>query len=134
MSVKIDKGSALATLSLTPLIDVVFLLLIFFLVATRFAEEERELEVALPDASEAKALSERPSQLFINIDRQGHYYVTGKLLNVEQLSKVLKRAYNNNPHVPVLVRADKSCRWEPVVGAMNLCLKAGIRNVRPVTK
>ena len=134
MSVKIDKGSALATLSLTPLIDVVFLLLIFFLVATRFAEEERELDVTPPQASEAKPLSQRPDELFINIDRKGRFHVTGKVLSVEQLYKVLKRAYNKNPHVPVLVRADKDCRWEPVVEAMNLCLKAGIRNVRPVTK
>ena len=53
MAVKIDKGSALDSLSLTPLIDIVFLLLIFFLVATKFAEEERELAVMLPEASEA---------------------------------------------------------------------------------
>jgi len=134
MSVKIDKGSALATLSLTPLIDVVFLLLIFFLVATRFAEEERELDVTPPQASEAKALADRPDELFINVDREGRYFVTGKLLSVEQLYRVLQQAWNKNPHVPVLVRADKDSRWEPVVEAMNLCLKAGIRNVRPVTR
>ena len=57
MAVRIDKGSALDSLSLTPLIDIVFLLLIFFLVATKFAEEERELAVMLPEASEAQPLS-----------------------------------------------------------------------------
>ena len=49
----------MASLSLTPLIDVVFLLLIFFLVATRFAEEERELDVLLPQASEANFVGVR---------------------------------------------------------------------------
>ena len=51
MAVKIKKGTALGALSLTPLIDIVFLLLIFFLVATRFAEEDRERDVELPSAS-----------------------------------------------------------------------------------
>ena len=135
MSVKIDKGSAPGTLSLTPLIDIVFLLLIFFLVATRFAEEERELDLNLPDASEAQPLTSKPHDLFINIDRQGRFYVTGKILDVEQLFKVLKRAYDNNPgRVTAVVRADEDCRWEPVVAAMNLCKKAGIRDVRPATK
>ena len=53
MAVKIKQGRALAALSMTPLIDVVFLLLIFFLVATRFEQEDRELDVVLPSASEA---------------------------------------------------------------------------------
>ena len=56
MAIKLKQGRALGSLSLTPLIDVVFLLLIFFLVATRFAQEDRELDVELPSASEAKPL------------------------------------------------------------------------------
>ena len=48
---------------------------------------------------------------------------------------MLKRAYDNNPNrVTAVVRADEDCRWEPVVAAMNLCKKAGIRDVRPATK
>ena len=48
MSVKLNRTSAVGSLSITPLIDVVFLLLIFFLVSSRFAEEERELDLNLP--------------------------------------------------------------------------------------
>ena len=60
MAVKIKNSRALGTLSLTPLIDVVFLLLVFFLVATRFAQEDRELDVLLPSASTAAAASGAP--------------------------------------------------------------------------
>ena len=70
MAVNIRKGNALGMLSLTPLIDVVFLLLIFFLVATRFERQDREMEMPLPDASEAMPLTETPRELFININRQ----------------------------------------------------------------
>ncbi len=71
MTVAIKKSTALGKLNLTPMIDVVFLLLIFFLVATRFEEQERELNVVLPQASEAMPLTAKPKELFVNVDREG---------------------------------------------------------------
>ena len=135
MAVKIPKSAALSSLSLTPLIDVVFLLLIFFLVATKFAEEERELELPLPEASEARPLTSKPHEMFINIDAQGRYFVTGKFLNSEELYQALRVAWVNNPdRASVIIRADKSCRWEPIVAALNCCQKAKIRDYRIDTR
>jgi len=134
MSVKIDKSTALTSLSLTPLIDVVFLLLIFFLVATKFAEEERELDVLLPDASEAQPLISQPRELFVNVDEHGRYYVTGRILTLDQLYPVLKAAWVNNPgRASVIIRADRRCRWEFVVAVMNACNRANIRDYRVAT-
>lgn len=135
MAITIEKGRALANLSLTPLIDIVFLLLIFFLVATRFAEEERELDVMLPEASEAQPLTVQPRELFINIDREGRYFVTGKTLSLDQLHHVLKTAWVNNPgSQSVVIRADRRCLWDSVVAAMNACNKAHIHDYRVTTK
>ena len=134
MAVKLDKGLALSSVSLMPLLDVIFLLLIFFLVATRFAEEERELDVLLPDASEAQSLTSKPGELFINIDTQGRYYVTGKILTLEELDRTLRAASVNNPgRVSVIIRADKRVVWSYVVAAMNACNKARIRDYRVTT-
>ncbi len=134
MAVKIDKGLALSNVSLMPLLDVIFLLLIFFLVATRFAEEERELDVLLPDASEAQSLTSKPGELFINIDKQGRYYVTGKILTLEELDRTLRAASVNNPgRVSVIIRADKRVVWSYVVAAMNACNKTRIRDYRVTT-
>ena len=134
MAVKIDKGLALSSVSLMPLLDVIFLLLIFFLVATRFAEEERELDVLLPDASEAQSLTSKPGELFINIDKQGRYYVTGKILTLEELDRTLRAASVNNPgRLSVIIRADKRVVWNYVVAAMNACNKAKIRDYRVTT-
>jgi biopolymer transport protein ExbD len=135
MSVKIDKGQALSNLSMTPLIDVVFLLLIFFLVATRFAEEERELDVLLPEASAAQPLVVQPREMFINIDQEGRYYVTGKILGIDELAQVLKAAWTNNPgRQSVIIRADRRCQWEFVVAAMNACNEARIYDYRVTTR
>jgi len=135
MGVKIKKSSALSSLNITPLIDVVFLLLIFFLVATRFAEEERELAVQLPDASEAKPLTAKPRELFINIDRGGKYFVSGNTYTLEELHPILEAAYFNNPgRASVVIRADRRCQYQFVIAAKNACLKAKIRDVRETTR
>jgi biopolymer transport protein ExbD len=131
MVVTIKRGTSLFSLSLTPLIDVVFLLLIFFLVATKFAEEERELHVLLPEASEAQPLTSEPRELFVNIDSEGQYYVRGKILTLDELGSVLEIARVNNPtRASVIIRADKRCRWQYVVASINACLKADIRDYR----
>ncbi len=134
MATKFKTGSALSQLSLTPLIDIVFLLLIFFLVATRFAEEEREMDVLLPEASEAQPLTRKPRELFININHEGRYFVGGKIVTLEELQPLLQAAYVNNPgRASVVIRADRHCRWEYVVAAMNACNRAKIRDYRVTT-
>ena len=129
MAVKIQKGTAISTLSLTPLIDVVFLLLIFFLVATRFAQEDREIDVPLPDASEAMPLTVAPKELFINIDLEGRFLVNGQMLDEEELEEVLVRAVTNNPvNQSVKILSHKRAAMEYTVTAINLCKRAGIRD------
>jgi biopolymer transport protein ExbD len=130
MAVKISHGRALATLSLTSLIDVVFLLLIFFILATRFvSEEDRELDVILPSASEARPLTSKPKEVFINIDQHGQYLVGGKTLSLDEVETYLRQAAIDNPiGQSVQIRADKRAAVDSAVGVMNACNKAGLTN------
>lgn len=132
MTVEIKKGSALEALSLTPLIDIVFLLLIFFLVATRFAEEDREVDVSLPTASEAKPLVEKPREIQISITSDGKFFLAGRPMSRQEMESALVQAVMNNPvGQSVILRADKACSWEEVMSAIDTCHRAGIRDVRP---
>jgi biopolymer transport protein ExbD len=116
------------------MIDMVFLLLIFFLVASRFEEAERELAVELPTASEAMPLTARPKEIFINIDEAGRYFVGGRAVGAEELGAYLTAASRNNPlSQAVVIRADKRADWDFVAGAMNLCVRAGIRDYTTAT-
>ncbi|HUY89255.1 MAG TPA: biopolymer transporter ExbD [Pirellulales bacterium] len=134
MPVAIKKSTALGKLNLTPMIDVVFLLLIFFLVATKFEEEERELDVVLPQASEAMPLTAKPKELFVNVARDGRYIVNGQQLNDAALLGTLQQAAASNPgRQTVIIRADNRCFWQSVVNVMNLCNKARIRDYRVTT-
>jgi biopolymer transport protein ExbD len=134
MTVEINKGYAAGLVNLTPMIDVVFQLLLFFLVASKFAEDERELKIVLPHASEARPLTTRPEVLFVNVDRQGHFIVDQQTLDAAALEGALRQAAANNPgRQTVEIRADRKCLWEFVVEVMNLCNKAGIQDYRVTT-
>jgi len=127
MPVQLKRSSAIGSLSVTPLIDVVFLLLIFFLVSSRFSEEERELDLNLPNVSEALPATLEPSELVINIDAEGRFFIDGAFRQAEEVEQILRRSQANNPLTQsVVIRGDRQSNWESVATAMNICKKVGI--------
>jgi biopolymer transport protein ExbD len=129
MALKINKGKADELFNFTPMIDMVFNLLIFFMVSTHFAKAERELAVQLPAASQAMPLTARPTEIFVNIDPQGRYFLGSRELSVEELEAHLLQAARDNPvNQAVVIRADKRVAWDHVALAMKLCNQAGIRD------
>lgn len=131
MAVNLHEKSATESLPMTPLIDVVFLLLIFFLVATTLSEEERQMNIQVPVASEARPLVAKPSELVVNVDASGQYYISGENVKLSELQQAFDRAWaNNHDRTSVLIRADRQCPWDHVMAALNACNKAKIRDYR----
>lgn len=130
MAVRIpNKGDVLGAINMTPMIDCVFLLLIFFLVATKFEEAEREQSVQLPSATEAMPIVSKPKELYVNVTHDGRHIIANQELTRPQLLGALQQAYTNNPgRQKVIIRADKRCQWEFVMVVMDYCNKAGIRD------
>ena len=129
MPITLHRSKALGLLDMTPMIDMVFNLLIFFMVVSQFANEERDLRVVLPDGSEAMPLTAKPQQIFINIDQEGRYFVRGQELTAEALAALLAQAALNNPaNQAVVIRGDKRSAWDSVATAMRLCNQAGLRD------
>jgi biopolymer transport protein ExbD len=129
MSVKIDKGRLGAGLEMTSMIDIVFLLMIFFLVASKLDEADRSIDVVLPQASAAKPLTSRPREFVINIDRDGNYFAGARPVLLEDLQDLLQQANVDNPQrQSVIVRADENTLHKFVVAAMDACVRAGIED------
>ena len=129
MAVKLNKGTALALLDLTPMIDMVFNLLLYFMVVSHFANEERTLKVELPTGSMVMPLTAKPKELFVNIDQTGRYYIGARRLDERELARYLRQAAIDNPtNQTVVIRGDKRCPWDFVATAMRLCNEAGIRD------
>lgn len=97
-------------------------------------EAERELEVVLPDAGQARPLTGKPPEIFIDVHKDGRYYVAGKEVTLEELRTLLKQAYVNNPsRCTVVVRADPRCLMVDVTAATEACNQAGIRDLHMTT-
>lgn len=114
-------------LNLTPLIDVVFLLLIFFMVSTTF-EKTSKLKIDLPEAS-VQATPLLDKKIVIGIDMKGRYYINERQLVNTQL-KTLKQALikiaGDNREIPIVLRADAKTPHQSVVRAMDAASQVGL--------
>ncbi len=115
------------SIELTPIIDMVFLLLIFFLVATTFHQTEREMQVALPQASFAGPISTALREIIINVDAEGNIIVNGRTVDAEGLRLMIEDAVAVNPQQKVTVRGDRTTAYANVVRALDVCKGAGIQ-------
>ncbi len=135
MAVHIKKSTVAGTLSLTPLIDVVFLLLIFFLVTSEFEDEERRLDIVLPTATSAAPMTSRPREIVIDVDAEGAVYLRGRITDLEELERLLSAAVADNPaDQSVVIRADRDATFQPVVSVMDVCNRTGISDYSVTTK
>ena len=126
MNIKPDRRDEI-DLNLTPLIDVVFLLLIFFMVSTTF-EKTSKLKIDLPEAS-SQATPQPDKKIVIGIDTKGRYYINDRQLVNTQL-KTLKIALlkiaGDNKDIPIVLRADAKTPHQSVVTAMDAASQVGL--------
>lgn len=123
------------TVNLTPLIDVVFLLLIFFMVSTSFTRET-QIKLELPKAS-VEPLDTKPETLEISIDKEGRYFVNGKGLvnqSLGTLKAAIKPSIEANKDTPVIISADANTPYQSVVTAMDATSQLGVVNLQMATQ
>ncbi|QEQ96404.1 ExbD/TolR family protein [Neptunomonas concharum] len=123
--------------NLTPLIDVVFLLLIFFMVSTTFTKESH-LVIDLPEASDAAPSEDLPTMIEVVIDEEGNYSVNGQAL-VNTQEKTLRQAINlqvkdQSDKPPLIITADAKTPHQAVVTAMDVSGQLGFEKLSITTK
>ena len=114
-------------LNLTPMIDIVFLLIIFFMVGTRFSENEQQYEIELPKASVVEPMTSRPDAIVINVARSGKVTINGEQFELPDLQTRLEAARKAYSEQSVLIRGDGAGIYQSVVDVMDICHKAQIR-------
>ena len=123
-------------IDMTPMIDCVFQLLLFFMVSSHFDEEARtsgegSLDANLPEAAAAMPLVMRPKEMIININVRGEFYVGGTKHSEPELAERLQRATVNNPgSQTVVIRGDERADWKYIARVMSLCNQAKIKDYR----
>lgn len=121
-------------INLTPLIDVVFLLLIFFMVSTTF-NRESELKIQLPEAGR-EAVEQPAEAVEVTVSADGRYYVNGRAVvdrHVETLRRAIEKAAGGRTDLPLVVRADARAEHQAVVRAMDAAGRAGFARLSIAT-
>lgn len=133
-----NKEIPSAEFQLAPMIDIVFLLLIFFIVTYQISDQEKDVDVSVPTASSGNDAPRVEGEIVVNVSKEGLITVSGNTLSKERLQTTLeeilrvggKRANSQ----PVRLRGDADCSWQTLVEVMDVIQKAGIWNISFATR
>ncbi|HWX17735.1 MAG TPA: biopolymer transporter ExbD [Chthoniobacterales bacterium] len=116
-------------IQLAPLVDVLLLLLIFFLLTWNAARNENELDVRVPKASAAKDKPASIGDVVVNVKTDGNVVVNRRTLTGAELTELLKGLVQLNSEQAVVIRGDEAGAYKNIIGVLNICTEAGITNV-----
>ena len=126
MPLKTTPLDDLPALNLTAMIDVLFLLIIFFVVGTKFIESERQIDLEVPRVKDRANLPAAEQRKIVNVYEDGEITLDHKPLGLDDLTRQLAAARGENKQQGVLVRGDAGARFEQVAKVLNACKQAGI--------
>jgi len=129
------RAKAEPEVNLTSLIDVVLLLLIFFMVSTSFVKQS-QISIQLPEAESKAIVEEAPQQIEIMITEQGTYLINGRELvnnRPETVRNALRKISDGNSSLPLTISADANARHQHVVTAMDVAGRLGFTKISIAT-
>ena len=119
---------------MTSMLDVIFLLLCFFVTVSVFSQWENEITIKLPSAATAEEPDRLPGEIIVNLDTDGKVTVNGKRLGLIELEGRLAKVAKFYPDQAVIIRADKAVRYELLVDVIDACRAANVWNFSFATK
>lgn len=128
MPLKVQPDEPL-TLNLTSMIDVVLLLVIFFMVGTRFTSHEQKIDVRVPQVGNTKGLAPTPEKKAIHIFQDGRLALGEEFLADRQLKERLANDARQNPRLAVIVRGDAEVSLQRFAEVLATCREAGVHDV-----
>lgn len=123
-----NRASKPAAFALTSMLDVIFLLLCFFVTASVFSQWESEISIQLPSAKTAAEPDRLPGEIIANIAKDGTVRVNGAALEPAELGARLARIAKFYPGQAVIIRADREAKYEHLVKVVDVCREAGVWN------
>jgi biopolymer transport protein ExbD len=128
MKFSVDGNSKPPTLALTSMLDVIFLLLCFFVTVSVYSQWESEISIQLPSAETSEEPNRLPGEVIVNVTDSGNVRLNGMSVGLGDLKDRLSKLSKIYPDQSVIIRADKSARYEHLVKVIDTCRKAGVWN------
>jgi biopolymer transport protein ExbD len=131
MRIPARRRKASLGFNLTPMIDVVFNLIIFFLVASHFSHVQSDIPVALPKATQGSSGDDDPNRLTITVTSEGRWSVAGRPVSLTDIETMIKEGADSAPGVfSVHIRGDQSARYEVIEPLLLACARNHVTSVR----
>ena len=128
-----SRGRA-AAVQMSSLMDVIFLLLCFFVTTSVFSQWETEISITLPTAKSSTVPGRMPGEIILNLAKDGTVSVNGQTLTLADVTERLTRIAKLYPGQPVIIRADKETAYDSLVGVIDACRSADVWNFSLATK
>jgi biopolymer transport protein ExbD len=122
------KRAKAPALALTSMLDVIFLLLCFFVTASVFSQWESEISISLPSAASAETPGRLPGEVILNDAKDGSVIVNARRLTLQDLGARLRKVAEFYPGQPVVIRADGQTAYSSLVAVIDTCRNAGVWN------
>jgi biopolymer transport protein ExbD len=133
MNFRKTRRGALPSFQMASMMDIIFLMLFFFITTSVFSQWEYEIDISLPSAQSGKVPDRLPGEIIINITKDGRVSVNQQDLTLDALRTRLDRLAKYFPGQPVVLRADKETRYEDLIKVVDTCRKADIWNFSMAT-
>ena len=135
MRIRSSETESGDVINMSSLLDVLFILIIFFLVTTTFKNQEDDHRVDLPVDQRNQAMSNKAGDVVkINIRKSGAYVLMDKAVTEEMIEATMKEAVTNRPDVKVLVRADKESKHLYLANVLSICKFVGVKDTHIMVK
>jgi len=116
-------------IQMAPLIDIIFLTLVFFMTISVFSQMESEIDISVPKAQTSKDVMRSPGEIIININQKGEVIVNQNRLNNTELLGMLKKVSTLFPDQPIIIRADQKTYHKHIVRVLDACAQANIWDI-----
>ena len=134
MTFATQRKSRAPALALTSMLDVIFLLLCFFVTVSVFSQWESEISIRLPEAKTSEPPERLPGEIIVNLAKDGSVKVNGATMALPDLQARLKRIAKFYPGQPVIIRADKDTKYDDLVKVIDTCRAGDVWNFSLATQ
>jgi biopolymer transport protein ExbD len=125
------QADELPQINMTPMVDVVLCLLVFFMAATRLYDwDESEFTVKVPEVADASPMTSAPDDLSLTVLAPNRIALKDQTLDLDTLTQILIEARNRYPDQGVMIRGDGKLAYQDLADVLSACNTAGIRNVK----
>jgi len=114
---------------MAPMVDIVFLLLVCFIASAVYSQWESKLEIKVPTAESGKQSARFPGEAIINIDAEGHIFLNSIEYTPARLAKLLAQLAKTYPDQPIVIRGDRTTRYDAIITVLDICRQVDIANI-----